>query len=112
LHPHRIASFRAAALVRIASIGLDAKNSLSSFPAKVLRSRLRKLFLIYLRKAFLEGKLRFHGAMAGLAQPAAFEALRPAGGADQMGWLCETAFWWTGAGFEVSGALHASGGHL
>src|ERR1700683_2923694 len=36
----------------------------------------------------------------------------PTDGADQMGCLCETAFWWTGAGSEVSGALHTSGGHL
>jgi hypothetical protein len=41
----------------------------------VLRSRFRRLFLIYLRKAFQEGRLKFHGEMAGLAQPAAFAAL-------------------------------------
>jgi hypothetical protein len=33
------------------------------------------VFLSYLRKAFEEGKLRFHGEMAGLAKPAAFETL-------------------------------------
>jgi hypothetical protein len=44
-------------------------------PVKVLSSRFRRLFLIYLRKALLEGRLRFHGEMAGLAQPSAFEVL-------------------------------------
>jgi hypothetical protein len=44
-------------------------------PVRVLSSRFRNVFLTYLRKAFREGKLRFRGEMAGLAQPAAFEAL-------------------------------------
>jgi hypothetical protein len=38
-------------------------------------SRFRKLFLTYLRTAYQEGKLHFHGELAGLAKPAAFEAL-------------------------------------
>jgi hypothetical protein len=41
----------------------------------VLGSRFRNLFLTYLRKGFQDGKLRFHGEMASLAKPAAFEAL-------------------------------------
>jgi Putative transposase/Transposase zinc-binding domain len=44
-------------------------------PVKVLSSRFRNLFLMYLRKAFRAGRLKFHGEMAGLTQPAAFEAL-------------------------------------
>jgi hypothetical protein len=44
-------------------------------PAEVLGCRFRNVFLSYLRKAFQEGKLRFHGEMAGLAKPAAFERL-------------------------------------
>ena len=44
-------------------------------PVRVLGSRFRNLFLTYLRKAFQRGKLRFHGEMASLAKPAAFEAL-------------------------------------
>ncbi len=44
-------------------------------PNEVLGSRFRNVFLSYLRKAFEEGKLRFHGEMAGLAKPAAFAAL-------------------------------------
>jgi hypothetical protein len=44
-------------------------------PVQVLGVRFRNVFLSYLRKAFREGKLRFHGEMAALAKPALFEAL-------------------------------------
>jgi hypothetical protein len=44
-------------------------------PVRVLSRLFRKKFLIYLRKAFRKGKLRFHGERAGLANPAAFEVL-------------------------------------
>ena len=44
-------------------------------PIGVLSSRFRNLFLTYLKEAFREGKLRFHGEMAGLAKPAAFKAM-------------------------------------
>lgn len=42
---------------------------------RVLSCRFRNLFLIYLRKAFKTGKLRFHGELAELASQPAFEAL-------------------------------------
>jgi hypothetical protein len=44
-------------------------------PVQVLSSRFRNLFLTYLRDAFRKGRLKFYGEMAGLARPAAFEAL-------------------------------------
>ena len=44
-------------------------------PVKVLGCRFRNVFLAHLREAFADGKLQFHGEMAGLAKPAAFEAL-------------------------------------
>ncbi len=44
-------------------------------PVQVLGSRFRNLFLTHLKEAFQEGKLRFHGEMASLADPAEFEAL-------------------------------------
>jgi hypothetical protein len=54
-------------------------------PAKVLGALFQKKFLIYLTEAFREGRLQFHGEMAGLARPAAFEALcRKAG---KIKWL-------------------------
>lgn len=40
-----------------------------------LSALFRKKFLIYLREAFRQGKLRFHGELAPLAQLDAFEAL-------------------------------------
>lgn len=44
-------------------------------PVRVLSRLFRKKFLIYLRKAFRDGRVQFHGEMAGLTKPAAFEAL-------------------------------------
>jgi hypothetical protein len=43
-------------------------------PVRVLSVRFRNVFLTYLRKAYREGKLHFHGELAGLAKPGAFEA--------------------------------------
>lgn len=54
---------------------IGCKKKSFFLPVKVLSSRFRTLFLRYLREAFQAGSLRFHGGMAGLAQPAAFEAL-------------------------------------
>ena len=44
-------------------------------PVQVLSSRFRNVFLASLREAFSEGRLQFHGELAGLATPAAFAAL-------------------------------------
>ena len=44
-------------------------------PVRVLSCLFKKKFLIYLTKSFHLGKLKFHGQMADLAKPAAFEAL-------------------------------------
>ncbi len=44
-------------------------------PVRVLSCRFRNTFLIYLRESFREGKLQFHGEMAHLNKPAAFETL-------------------------------------
>jgi Putative transposase len=54
---------------------IGCKKKSFFLPVKVLSSRFRRLFLTYLRKSFREGRLKFHGERAGLAQPAAFEAL-------------------------------------
>jgi hypothetical protein len=74
LHPHLHC------VVPGGGISLDGtrwKASLRSFllPAKVLGALFQKKVLIYLKEAFREGRLQFHGEMAGLARPAAFEAL-------------------------------------
>src|SRR5450755_2747211 len=44
-------------------------------PVRVLSRLFRNKFLSYLREAFREGKLQFHGEMAPLAMPDAFEDL-------------------------------------
>jgi hypothetical protein len=54
-------------------------------PVQVLSCLFRKKFLIYLKKAFRKGKLRFHGELRRLANPSAFAAL--CGEADQRKWV-------------------------
>jgi hypothetical protein len=54
---------------------IGCKKQSFFLPVKVLSSRFRNLFLTHLRKAFQDGTLNFHGEIAGLAQPAVFEAL-------------------------------------
>lgn len=44
-------------------------------PVRVLSRLFRKKFLSYLMKSYRQGKLKFHGEMAGLAQADAFETL-------------------------------------
>jgi Putative transposase/Transposase zinc-binding domain len=74
LHPH------IHCVVPGGGIGPDGASWVGSrksffLPVRVLSRLFRIKFLIHLRKAFRDGKLGFHGEMAGLAQPAAFEAL-------------------------------------
>jgi len=51
------------------------QEKLFFLPVQVLSSRFRNLFLTYLGKAFEEGRLGFHGEMAGLSKAANFDAL-------------------------------------
>src|ERR1700684_1391458 len=44
-------------------------------PVQVLGSRVRNEFTTYLREAFEDGRLKFHGEMAALARPGTFAAL-------------------------------------
>jgi Putative transposase/Transposase zinc-binding domain len=54
---------------------IGCKKQSFFLPVGVLSSRFRNLFLIFLRKAFQAGRLKFHGERAALNSPAAFEAL-------------------------------------
>jgi Putative transposase len=54
---------------------IECKKKWFFLPVKVLSSRFRRLFLIYLRQSFRERRLKFHGEMAGLDKPAAFESM-------------------------------------
>jgi hypothetical protein len=74
LHPHLHC------VVPGGGISLDGtkwKSCRRSFllPVKVLGVLFRRKFLTYLRQAYQQGRLRFHGEIAGLARPAVFEAL-------------------------------------
>jgi Putative transposase/Transposase zinc-binding domain len=75
LHPHLHCVVPGGGISPDRDRWIGCKKKSFFLPVKVLSSRFRRLFLIYLRKAFLEGRLRFHGEMAGLAQPTTFEAL-------------------------------------
>ncbi|MEA2542491.1 MAG: hypothetical protein QOH35_3857 [Acidobacteriaceae bacterium] len=75
LHPHLHCVVPGGGLSLDGKRWVPCRKSSFFLPVKVLSSRFRNVFLTYLRKAFEEGKLKFHGEMAALNRPAAFEAL-------------------------------------
>jgi hypothetical protein len=75
LHPHLHCVVPGGGISPDSASWIGCRKKSFFLPVEVLSSRFRKVFLSYLRKAFQEGKLRFHGEMAGLAKPAAFETL-------------------------------------
>ena len=75
LHPHLHCVVPGGGISPDGARWVGCKKKSFFLPVKVLSSRFRNLFLIYLRKAFQAGRLKFHGEMAPLASPAAFEAL-------------------------------------
>jgi hypothetical protein len=74
LHPHLHCVVPGGGISPDGDRWIGCKNASFFLPVRVLSSRFRNLFLIYLRRAFRTGKLKFHGEMAGLARPA-FDAL-------------------------------------
>jgi len=75
LHPHLHCVVPGGGLSPDGANWIGLKKRSFFLPVQVLGSRFRNLFLTYLKEAFQESKLRFHGEMASLATPAAFEAL-------------------------------------
>jgi hypothetical protein len=75
LHPHLHCVVPGGGIGPDGASWIGCPKSSFLLPVEVLGSRFRNVFLSQLRKAFEEGRLRFHGEMAGLAKPAAFEAL-------------------------------------
>lgn len=75
LHPHLHCVVPGGGISPDGDRWIGCKNASFFLPVRVLSSRFRNLFLIYLRRAFRAGRLKFYGEMAGLAQPAAFDAL-------------------------------------
>jgi hypothetical protein len=76
LHPHLHCVVPGGGISPDGTQWIGCKKRSFFLPVEVLSSRFRNLFLIYLREAFQAGRLQFHGEMAGLARPPAFETLR------------------------------------
>jgi len=75
LHPHLHCVVPGGGISPDGDRWIGCKKASFFLPVRVLSSRFRNLFLIYLRRAFQAGRLKFYGEMTGLAQPAAFDAL-------------------------------------
>jgi hypothetical protein len=75
IHPHLHCVVPGGGLSSDGESWVGGRKQSFFLPGKVLGARFRNVFLRYLREAFADGKLRFHGEMAGLANQAAFEAL-------------------------------------
>ncbi len=75
LHPHLHCVVPGGGISPDGARWIGCRKQSFFLPVQVLGSRFRNLFLIYLREAFDNGKLQFHGEMAALARPAAFAAL-------------------------------------
>jgi hypothetical protein len=75
LHPHLHCVVPGGGLSPDGKRWVSCRKSSFLLPVQVLSSRFRNVFLNYLRKAFEAGKLQFHGEMAALNSPQAFESL-------------------------------------
>ena len=75
LHPHLHCVVPGGGLSPDGKRWVSCRKSSFLLPKQVLSARFRNVFLTYLRKAFEDGKLRFHGEMAALNGPHVFKAL-------------------------------------
>ena len=75
LHPHLHCVVPGGGIAPDGAKWIGCRKPSFLLPIPVLKSRFRNVFLIYLREAFDDGRLKFHGEMAELARPAAFVAL-------------------------------------
>jgi hypothetical protein len=75
LHPHLHCVVPGGGLSPNGMRWVSCRKSSFFLPVQVLSSRFRNVFLTYLRKAFEEGRIQFHGEMAALNSPHTFEAL-------------------------------------
>ncbi len=85
-----IAWCRAEALARMDIAGSAAERKSFFLPVKVLSCRFRNLFLTYLRKAFEDGRLTFHGEMAELSRSVCVRGTMPHSETEEMGGLCQS----------------------
>lgn len=75
LHPHLHCVVPGGGISPDGARWISCRKSSFFLPVRVLSSRFRNVFLTYLRTAFQEGKLKFHGELAALAEAGRFEAL-------------------------------------
>ena len=75
LHPHLHCVVPGGGISDDGTRWVACRKSSFFLPVQVLSCRFRNVFLTYLREAFRKGKLQFHGEIACLARPGAFEAL-------------------------------------
>jgi len=75
LHPHLHCVVPGGGLGPNGAKWIPCRKYFFFLPVRVLSRRFRNLFLLYLRRAFRDRKLKFHGEMSGLNQPAALEDL-------------------------------------
>jgi hypothetical protein len=75
LHPHLHCVVPGGGIGKDGASWIGCRKPSYLLHVEVLGRRFRNLFLFYLKEAFEQGGLRFHGEMAGLAKPAAFGAL-------------------------------------
>ncbi len=75
LHPHLHCVVPGGGISPDGERWIGCKSKSFFLPVKVLSARFRNLFLKYLKNAYQDGKLMFHGEMAGLGQPSAFETM-------------------------------------
>ena len=75
LHPHLHCVVPGGGIGPDGAKWVTCRNPSFFLPVQVLGSRFRNVFLKYLRQAFDEGRLQFHGEMAGLGKPGAFAVL-------------------------------------
>ena len=85
IHPHIHCVVPGGGLSKDGSHWIAPRKKSFFLPVKVLSCLFRKKFLIYLKKAFRKGKLRFHGELKPLAEPSVFAAL--CGKVDQRKWV-------------------------
>src|SRR5258706_5868796 len=85
IHPHIHCVVPGGGISQDGSRWIAPRKKSFFLPVQVLSCLFRKKFLIYLKKAFRNGKLRFHGELKPLADPSAFAAL--CGEAAQRKWV-------------------------
>jgi Putative transposase len=111
LHPHLHCVVPGGGISPDGSRWIDCRKSFF-LPVKVLSRLFRRKFLLFLRKAFRKGKLRFDGGLEALAKPPAFEAFCKTVGKKEWVVYAKPPFGGPEQTLKYLGPLHASSGHF